>query len=107
MTLADLSAFLFPYRTHLQIQLRDQRTEFEKRLAEKDSEIRRLRAELGKAGVRMEAPAERPRVAWTAPVPEGPEDWQGELSKLLQEEADGIRSGGRVQEHEPSADDGA
>ena len=30
MTLADLSAFLFPYRTHLQIQLRDQRTEFEK-----------------------------------------------------------------------------
>ena len=102
MTLADLSAFLFPMRTHLLSQLAEQRADHLRELASKDAEIRQLRKQLG---VRMEAPTEpRPKQVWTEPVPQG---WDSELKMMLQEEEDGIRERGRVQEYEPSAHDGA
>jgi hypothetical protein len=108
MTLADLSAFLFPMRTHLIHQLQEQRADFKEQLAGKDLEIKRLRAELQTRGVRMEAP-----VVTAVPLkfnwPETPESksWDTQLNEMLQEEEDGIRSGGRVQEHQSSANDGA
>jgi len=112
MRLEDLAAFLFPMRTHLMGELKQQREDFQERLREKDAEIRRLRAELGSKGVRMEAPEpKRLPVMYVDPTKAGiytaPLDWQGELNQMLKEEEDGIRSGGRVQEHQPSADDGA
>jgi hypothetical protein len=111
MRLEDLAAFLFPMRTHLMGELKQQREDFLERLREKDAEIRRLRAELGSKGVRMEAPVAQPKnrvdMLVEAQGTGGPLDWQGELDQMLKEEEDGIRSGGRVQEHQPSADDGA
>jgi hypothetical protein len=112
MRLEDLAAFLFPMRTHLMGELKQQREDFQERLREKDAEIRRLRAELGSKGVRMEAPVipQRPIVVHDGKYAyddNAPLDWQGELDQMLKEEEDGIRVGGRVQEHQPSADDGA
>ncbi len=111
----------FPYRTHLEDELKQQRADFTARLLEKDVLVRQLRLELANIKV------DRERM-WAALMPPRPlggqihaaqfqggqpdamqphEDWQGELSKLLKEEEDGIRSGRRIQEHEPGADDGA
>ncbi|HXF12232.1 MAG TPA: hypothetical protein VN517_03705 [Terriglobales bacterium] len=119
--------WLFPYRTHLEAELKQQREDFAALLAEKDTQIRSLRIEL--AGVKDEN--ERMRLvlmplgsqagqlyaAKFQPMTQvqpakdssftGPQDWQGELNKMLQEEEDGIRSRGRIQEHKSGTDDGA
>lgn len=107
-------AVLFPYRTHLENELKQQRSDFEKALAEKNLQIRLLRGELAAAKAGIAASFESPQ----RPLQEsfdkypaksfvGPQDWQGELNKMLQEEEDGIRNRGRIQEHEPPTDDGA
>lgn len=100
--------FLFPYRTHLEAELKQQRADHIERLGEKDTTIRSLRVELAAA----KADIERLRNAPQKPVSnlehiEPPSGWDAELSKLLQEEEDGIRNSGRIQEHEPRTDDGA
>ena len=98
------------YKAARDEQLAQLRADLEARIAEKDLDIKRLRAELQARGVRMEAPIVEPKPApvWSSTVdPNAPLDWQGELSKMLQEEDDGIRERGRIQEHQPSADDGA
>jgi hypothetical protein len=84
-------------------QIQQQREDFLERLREKDSEIRRLRAELaGRARIEPEtmamtgsqaAAALRKQSAEVVQFPQGPQDWQGELSELLkdqEEKVDGI-----------------
>lgn len=101
----------FPYRTHLEAELIQQREDFTARLNEKDTLIRQLRLELAQikvdnAGLRLIS--NPPQVHQKAtPAQVESKDWNTELNKMLQEEEDGIRSGRRIQEHEPSADDGA
>lgn len=97
--------WLFPYRTHLENELKQQRADFETRLAEKNLQIRVLRSEL--AATKSAELPEQPVIPVHTPSPEEILDWQGQLNKLLQEEEDGIRNRGRIQEHEQSADDGA
>lgn len=73
---------------------RQLREDYENRLRDKDSEIRRLRAELGSRGVKTEPVTEkavatfhRKMDAILDPTPFGGQlDWQGELSELLKEE---------------------
>lgn len=86
------------------------------RLAEKDALIRQLRIELAEVKAMRYAPPlavksfAHPDDKLSRPLSVAtvtPQDWQAELTKLLQEEEDGIRSGGRVQEHESRAHDGA
>lgn len=106
---------LFPYRTHLERELKQQREDFAERLAEKNLQIRMLRGELALAKsergalaiVEPQRPLQESFDKYPARSFVGPQDWQGELNKMLQEEEDGIRNRGRVQEHEQSADDGA
>jgi len=105
-------------------QLRD---DFSARLSEKDVLIRSLRIELAAvrsenermrlvlmplgspAGALYAAKFQAQPASQAQPTLAAQEarDWQGELSKMLKEEEDGIRSRGRIQEHEPRADDGA
>ncbi len=108
MTLADLSAFLFPMRTYLVKAIQTQREDFLLQLAAKDTEIRRLRAELGSRSVRIEPEStdlQKMRRSYssgsstqsesTTAYNSGPLDWQGELNRMLQEEeekTDGLRS---------------
>lgn len=121
---------LFPYRAHLEDEVKYLKAETAARLSDKDTLIRSLRIEL--SGVKAEN--ERMRLVLmplgspagqmyavkfqagsqfqgqqsaSTPSPPASIDWQGELNKMLQEEEDGIRSRGRIQEHEPSTDDGA
>lgn len=92
----------------------EQKADFNAMLADKNGQIRALRAEL--EAVKSECERLRnpsrlyqgvtPRPP-SPPAVDLPQDWQGELNRMLQEEEDGIRSPGRVQEHQPSADDGA
>ena len=96
MTMQGLLAILFPYRTHLEFELRQQHEDFlrlydnqaanyKERIAEKDAEIRRLRAELATGRVVLE-PA-RPRITEVPTmVPDAPMDWQSELNKMLADE---------------------
>lgn len=99
MTLSDLSAFLFPMRTHLVAQIQQQRCDFLVVIASKDVEIRRLRAELQSRDVRMSLlrPPDRTEtldVKKWAPVPM-PLDWDGELKEMFkqdEEKPDGIPS---------------
>lgn len=104
----------------------EQRQDYTERLAEKDAQIKQLRVEL--AGQKLECDRMRSVLmpfgspagaAYTqqfttdakppvVPEFEGPDDWQAELNKLYQkEQSDGIPSEGRIQEHEPSADEAA
>ena len=94
MTLRDFISLLFPMRTHLQEQLRQQHEDFlrlydiqnanhRERLIEKDAEIRRLRGEL--ANSRVATMPERPRITDVTPI-EASGDWQDELNKMLAEE---------------------
>ena len=106
--------WLFPYRTHLENELKQQRADFETRLAEKNLQIRVLRSELAAAkAVQVEPPPDSLAAAVRtfqdkmSETTQGPQDWQGELNKLLKEEEDGIRNRGRIQEHEQSTDDGS
>ena len=71
------------------------REDFECRLREKDTEIKRLRAEAVSRSVMMAAQAEeKPRSlraftepqATQQPISSEPTDWQGELNKMLKEE---------------------
>lgn len=96
----------------LEAQMKQQREDFLERLAEKNTTIRQLRVELGFA----RAEGEQLKVGPTPPVApptqavqpqEFPQGWDSELKRMLQEEEDGIRNRGRIQEHQPSADDGA
>ena len=101
---------LFPYRTHLENGLKQQREDFQERLAEKNLQIRVLRVELAAAKTQQKPVVELP--TQTKPAPPAPAvfdgDWRGELNTMLDKEIeDGIRSRGRIQEHEQSADDGA
>jgi hypothetical protein len=94
LKLSDLSAFLFPMRTHLVNQIQQQRCDFLVVIAGKDVEIRRLRAELQSRDVRMEtdsvtkAQSVRPLpfVGDASEKTSGPLDWQGELAQMLKEE---------------------
>ena len=97
---------LFPYRTHLEAELKQQRADFETRLAEKNLQIRVLRCEL--AAMKSQ-PVETSETQVQPAVQPAPleQDWHMELKQMLQEEEDGIRSRGRIQEHEPRTDDGA
>lgn len=105
-----LIALLFPYRTHLEEELKQQRTDFERQLAEKNLEIRKLRVAL--AGTQQQTADPLPHFqsvgtpVSTAKPAEVVQDWQTDLNKLLKEEEDGIRARG-IQEHEPRTDDGA
>ena len=100
MTLSDLSAFLFPMRTHLVAQIQQQRCDFLVVIASKDVEIRRLRAELQSRGVRMVAEESVKHTTFVGGQEKdirdvGPLDWQGELAHMLKEEEekpDGIPS---------------
>ena len=83
---------------------------YRERLADKDAQIRLLRVELARARNERLPVFEMPKAAPVvelARTPELPLDWPGELAKMLKEEEDGIRKRGRIQEHEPGADDGA
>jgi hypothetical protein len=98
-----------PMRTHLEVELKQQREDFERQLADKNVQIRMLRGEL--AAAKAASTYLKPQVETIKLVetkaPVASQDWQADLNKLLQEEEDGIRNRGRIQEHEPSADDGA
>lgn len=106
------------YVQHLEKHVEELRCDLAARLAEKDTTIRQLRLKIAS----LEADNERMRLVlmplgspagamyaakFQAPVPAqaAVDDWQGELNKMLQEEENGIRESGRVQEHEPRADD--
>ncbi len=91
--------------------LKQRREDYREVLAERNAEIRRLRAELGSRGVTMETTigpgAALKASALLDPELDGPPDWSHELNQMLKEEEDGIRSGGRVQVNESGSDDGA
>jgi hypothetical protein len=111
------------YVAHLEQHVEQLRGDLSTRIAEKDTLVRALRLEL--AAVKAEN--ERMRlVLMPLGSPAGamyaakfgqtvtqetqvtaPQGWDGELKKMLQEEEDGIRSRGRIQEHESRPDDGA
>lgn len=88
------------YVEQVELRERELRTDYENRLRDKDSEIRRLRAELAGKGLRAIADMERLESQTTEKDvnkfhrnmeailhPGGmPLDWQGELSELLKEE---------------------
>lgn len=80
------------YIEFCELQLKQQREDFLERLREKDSEIRRLRAEnAGRARIEPipfteGAVRSRPSLLPIVDLPKGPLDWQGELSSLLHEE---------------------
>lgn len=87
------------YVDQVELRERELRADYENRLRDKESEIRRLRGELATKGVRMEPETEplitsERRDKWVADHAaypsraQGPLDWQGELSKLIQEEGD-------------------
>lgn len=110
MTLSRCIAVLFPLRAHLENELKQQREDFQERLAEKNVTIRQLRVELAAA---KSDSSQTAQLLTDIPIPfprqevqfDLPQDWQSDLSRLLKEEENGIRSRGRIQEHEPSADD--
>lgn len=101
------------YARLLESQLEQQRQDFTERLNEKNQQIRMLRTELA-----AEKASQQPPQAMFGKVTqvdetrkpvkfELPTDWQADLTTMLQEEEDGIRNGGRIQEHEPRTNDGA
>lgn len=113
------------YVAYLEKSVDQLRGDFTARLSEKDVLIRSLRIELAAvkaenermrlvlmplgspAGAMYAAKFQAQPTSQAQPTVQEPRDWQGELSKMLKEEEDGIRSRGRIQEHEPGADDGA
>lgn len=103
----------------LESRLAEQRQDFTERLGEKNRRIQQLETEvvaikiecdrmrgiLAPVSFRREVsqrPENRPAL-----VPAFPLDWQAELNRLMQEEDNGIRSEGREEVNQPSADDGA
>jgi HPt (histidine-containing phosphotransfer) domain-containing protein len=110
------------YCHSLEQRLIQERQDFTERLGEKDARIKELRTEL--AGAKLEGdrmrlalmPLASPAGAMYAeqankprppviPAFSGSQDWQSELRQLIEEEErDGIRERGRIQEHEPGAD---
>ena len=114
------------YVKWLETRHQEQRQLYTAWLSEKDSQIKQLRAEL--AGEKLECdrmravlmPFGSPSGAVYAqqyqtgnkppvvPAFDGPDDWQAELNKMYQQEEDnGLRSEGRQEIHEPTANDGA
>lgn len=100
-----LIALLFPYRTHLEAELKQQRADFTERLAEKNLQIRMLRGELAAAKSAKESlpkPVDPSSLAGSVQtfqkqmdqVFQGPQDWQGELTKMLDEEIESEGSNG-------------
>ena len=83
-------------------QMRIQREDFLERLREKDAEIRRLRVSLAARSDRIAASEDANAVALpkTQPVPvipyDGPLDWQGELSKMLDNDEESDDASERV-----------
>jgi hypothetical protein len=62
---------------------------------------------LGSPAGQMYAQKFRPIAVKPGEVVDVPLDWNGELKKMLEEEEDGIRNVGRLQEHESRPDAGA
>lgn len=98
----------------LEARINEQRQLYTEWLAEKDSQIKQLRSELASAkgspagsaySQRYDTPPQKPPV-----VPEftGPDDWVAELNREYEkEQSDGLRSEGRKEVYQPTADDGA
>lgn len=101
----------------LEARHHEQRQDFTERLADKDTQIKQLRANL--IAARFECDRLR-AAAYGAPMPiqqiappvipefTGPDDWQAELQRMYeQEESNGTHSNGREEIYESAADDGA
>ena len=95
----------------LQRELVEQRNDYRFTLAQKDAEIRRLRAELVKQDVTMIPETKlnlRPVIKHMETVLSGTQqDWATELNKMLSEEEDGIRSERREEVHQSAPDESA
>ena len=84
----NILKLLFPYRSHLEDELKLQREDFAERLNEKKAEIRALRGELAALKTAAEyVPRVEPVVPVQTPItPTMVVDWQSELNRMLQEE---------------------
>ena len=87
----NILRLLFPYRSHLEYELKLQREDFTERLNEKKAEIRALRGELAALKTAAEYVAKEtlidPVKSCIVPAVAMAEmDWQSELNRMLQEE---------------------
>jgi hypothetical protein len=93
----------------LQRELVEQRNDYRFTLAQKDAEIRRLRAELASVTMEPEPVNAKPAgmVFPVTPPTITSMDWATELNKMLSEEEDGIRSERREEVHQSAPDESA